>query len=91
MTNNIFENEKYVVEEVVSRSNKKEAKTFKLSPQTIGCIDELSEFYNVNKTEVVEKAIQALHVMICIASNEHEYKMYCKLILEKLLQIHTPD
>lgn len=91
MENVIYENGKYVVEELVSRSTRKEAKTFKLSPQTISCIDELSKYYNVNKTEVVEKAIQALHVMICIASNEHEYKMYCKLILENLLHIHTPD
>ena len=38
MENVIYENEKFVVEEVVPRSNKKEAKTFKLSPQTISCI-----------------------------------------------------
>lgn len=68
----------------------KTTKSYKLSEQTISCIDDLSEYYSVNKTEVVEKAIQALHVMICIASNEHEYKTYCKLILENLLHIHTP-
>lgn len=68
----------------------KRSKTFKLSESTITDIENLAAVYNVSNTEVIEKAVQGLYVMVCIASNEHEYKTYCKLILEKLLHIHTP-
>ena len=69
----------------------KESRTFRLSEQTIHSIDELSSIYDVSATEVVEKAVQGLYVMICVASNVHNYSSFCKTILEKLLHIHVPQ